>query len=32
MEKANMVAQRIYPVTKESLCFPDRDWGKEGRK
>jgi Fe-S-cluster-containing hydrogenase component 2 len=32
MEKADMVAQRIYPVTKESLCFPNRDWGKEGGK
>ncbi len=26
MEKANMLAQRIYPITKESLCFPDRNW------
>jgi Fe-S-cluster-containing hydrogenase component 2 len=26
MEKADMLAQRIYPVTKESLCFPDRNW------
>ncbi|MFC2020449.1 4Fe-4S dicluster domain-containing protein [Chloroflexota bacterium] len=26
MEKADMLAQRIYPITKESFCFPDRNW------
>jgi hypothetical protein len=26
MEKADMLAKRIYPVTKESFCFPDRNW------
>ena len=26
VEKAEMLAQRIYPITKESFCFPDRDW------
>lgn len=31
MEKADLLAQRIYPITKESFCFPDRNWGEEGR-
>ena len=26
MEKADMLAKRIYPITKESFCFPDRNW------
>lgn len=26
MEKADMLATRIYPITKESFCFPDRNW------
>ncbi len=26
MEKANLLAKRIYPITKESFCSPDRDW------
>jgi Fe-S-cluster-containing hydrogenase component 2 len=26
MQKANLLAQRIYPITKESFCFPDRNW------
>jgi len=26
MEKADMLAKRISPLTKESFCFPDRNW------
>jgi Fe-S-cluster-containing hydrogenase component 2 len=26
MEKADMLAKRIYPITKKSFCFPDRNW------
>jgi Fe-S-cluster-containing hydrogenase component 2 len=26
MEKADMLATRIYPITKDSFCFPDRNW------
>jgi Fe-S-cluster-containing hydrogenase component 2 len=26
MEKADMLAKRIYPITKESFCYPDRNW------
>lgn len=30
MEKADLLAQRIYPITKESFCYPDRQWSKGG--
>jgi len=26
MEKADMLAKRLYPITKDSFCFPDRNW------
>lgn len=31
MEKADLLAKRIYPITKESFCFPDRHWETERR-